>query len=241
MTAVGPRSEAGRMSAAHESSRSGLRRRFVGRFWATHQRSQAANRLLAQALAGLPQGARGLNVGSGQTRLDARLLNLDLARSQAVDCIADALRLPFASASFALVVSQETVEHLPDPFAAVGEMARVLRQGGTLYLQAPFVIGYHPGPEDYWRFTRAGMRRLLEQAGIARVQVQPVIGAGTGLHRILVEFAAGLAARLLPAAYFVVKGLAALVFYPLKWLDSWLLGGSQRDRIPGGYVAVGKK
>ena len=180
-------------------------------------------------------------MGSGETRLDIRLLNLDLARGAAVDCVADALQLPFPGSGFALVVSQETVEHLPDPFAAVHEMSRVLQPGGTLYLQAPFVIGYHPGPEDYWRFTRAGMRRLVEQAGLRQVQVEPVIGAGTGFHRILGEFLAGLAARVLPAAYAPVKGLAALVFYPLKWLDGWLLGGGQRDRIPGGYVAIGKK
>jgi SAM-dependent methyltransferase len=221
--------------------RSGLAGRFVGRFWATHHRSAAANRLLAEVLAGLSADGRGLNVGSGHTRLDARLLNLDLARSHAVDCVADALCLPFSAGCFGLVVSQETVEHLPDPFLAVREMARVLRPGGTLYLQAPFVIGYHPGPEDYWRFSRAGMRRLLEQAGLAQAQVQPVIGAGTGLHRILVEFVAGLAAALLPASYLIVKGLAALLFYPLKWLDAWLLRAGQRDRIAGGYVAIGKK
>jgi SAM-dependent methyltransferase len=219
----------------------GLRGRFVRRFWATHHGAPAAAKLLAQVLAELPQDGRGLNVGSGETRLDPRLLNLDLARGAAVDCVADALQLPFPRSGFALVVSQETVEHLPDPFEAVHEMSRVLQPGGTLYLQAPFVIGYHPGPEDYWRFTRAGMRRLVEQAGFRQVQVEPVIGAGTGFHRILGEFLAGLAARVLPATYAPAKGLAALVFYPLKWLDGWLLGGGQRDRIPGGYVAIGKK
>ena len=182
------------------SGTGGLRGRFVRRFWATHQRAPAAAKLLAQVLAELPQDGRGLNVGSGGTRLDARLLNLDLARAAAVDCVADALRLPFPRSRFTLVVSQETVEHLPDPFGAVIEMVRVLQPGGTLYLQAPFVIGYHPGPEDYWRFTRAGMRRLVEQAGLRLVQLVPVIGAGTGFHRVLGEFLAGLAARVCRAA-----------------------------------------
>lgn len=217
------------------------RSRFVRRFWATHHRSRAAAELLGGVLLDLPADGRGLNVGCGEARLDRRLIHLDRTRTPAVDCMADAHRLPFAEAAFPLVVSQETVEHLPDPFEAVREMARVLRPAGTLYLQAPFVIGYHPGPEDYWRFTRAGMRRLLEQAGLRVVRVQPVIGPGTGLHRILVEFAAGLIARLVPAAYASAKGLAALAFYPVKWLDGWLLSAAQADRIPGGYVAIGQK
>lgn len=230
------------MSAAGTPSATArLRGWFVSRFWATHHRSRAADRLLRQTLGQLRPEGRGLNVGCGEARLDRRLVNLDLARTPAVDLVADGLRLPFPGARFDLVISQETVEHLPDPFGAVREMARVLRPGGMLHLQAPFVIGYHPGPEDYWRFSRAGMRRLLEQAGLAEVRVEPAIGSGTGFHRILVEFAAGLAARVLPAAYMPAKALCALVFYPFKWLDGWLLRGAQRDRIPGGYVAIGKR
>lgn len=229
------------MIASRPTMPARLRSWFVSRFWATHHRSRQAERLLGQSLAQLQPHGRGLNVGCGDIRLDPRLIHLDLARTPAVDVVADGQRLPFAPAQFDLLVSQETVEHLPDPFAAVQDMARVLRPGGRLHLQAPFVIGYHPGPEDYWRFSRAGMARLLEQAGLNEVQVVPAIGSGTGFHRILVEFLAVLAARMLPAAYLPAKALAALAFYPFKWLDGWLLRGAQRDRIPGGYIAIGKR
>jgi len=50
---------------------------------------------------------------------------------------ADAQRLPFATGSFDVVISCETIEHLPDPQAALAEMARVCRRGGLLYLTAP--------------------------------------------------------------------------------------------------------
>jgi SAM-dependent methyltransferase len=167
------------------------------------------------------------------------LVNFDLARTSGVDILGDAIRLPFPDASFALVLSQEMVEHVPDPFQAVREMARVLRPGGTLYLQAPFVIGYHPGPEDYWRFSRAGMRRLVEQAGLECVRVEPAVGAGTGMYRIAVEFFAGIPARILPALYLPAKALGSIVFYPFVWWNGWLARGLQSDRIPGGYFAIG--
>jgi ubiquinone/menaquinone biosynthesis C-methylase UbiE len=50
---------------------------------------------------------------------------------------ADAHHLPFASKSFDLVVSCETIEHLIDPSAALDEMARVCKPGGLLYLTTP--------------------------------------------------------------------------------------------------------
>jgi SAM-dependent methyltransferase len=218
----------------------GIRKRFVRAFWAAHNDSPAVRRtlraLLADGLAG-----RGLNLGCGEERLDPRLVNYDLVRTPAVDVRGDALSLPFPAGSFALVLSQEMVEHVADPFRAVREMARVLVPGGTLYLQAPFVIGYHPGPEDYWRFTRAGMRRLVEQAGLECVRLEPAVGGGTGMYRIAVEFCAGIAARILPVLYLPAKALASVLWYPLVWWNGFLSRGAQADRIPGGYFAVAVK
>jgi len=50
---------------------------------------------------------------------------------------ADSQRLPFADNSFDVIISCETIEHVPDPPAALKEMARVCRTGGLLYLTTP--------------------------------------------------------------------------------------------------------
>jgi SAM-dependent methyltransferase len=217
-----------------------IRKRFVRKFWAAQNDSTAVRREIQSLVSNL-RGGRGLNLGCGDTRLDPRLVNFDLVRTGAVDVLGDALALPFPDAYFSLVVSQEMVEHVPDPFQAVREIARVLREGGTLYLQAPFVIGYHPGPEDYWRFSRAGMRRLIEAAGLDCTRVEPAIGAGTGMYRIAVEFFAGIPARIVPALYLPAKAFASVIFYPLVWWNGFLANGRQSDRIPGGYFAIGVK
>jgi SAM-dependent methyltransferase len=218
----------------------GVRKRFVRAFWASHNDSPAIRREIRRRLEELGRG-RGLHLGCGDVRLDPRLVNFDIARTSAVDVAGDALALPFPAGCFELVLSQEMVEHVADPFRAVREAARVLRPGGILYLQAPFVIGYHPGPEDYWRFTRAGIRRLVEQAGLECLRIEQAVGAGTGVYRILVEFFAAVPARIWPAWYLPSKALASLVCFPLKWFDGILAGGRQSDRIPGGYFAIGVK
>jgi ubiquinone/menaquinone biosynthesis C-methylase UbiE len=50
---------------------------------------------------------------------------------------ADAQQLPYRDQSFDVVISCETIEHLPDPLAGVSEFARVCRTGGLLYLTTP--------------------------------------------------------------------------------------------------------
>lgn len=49
----------------------------------------------------------------------------------------DALSLPFADGSFDRVVAAEVLEHVPDDRAAMAELARVLRPGGTLAVTVP--------------------------------------------------------------------------------------------------------
>jgi SAM-dependent methyltransferase len=49
----------------------------------------------------------------------------------------DATRLPFADATFDRVIASEVLEHIADDVAAMGELARVLRPGGTMAVTVP--------------------------------------------------------------------------------------------------------
>ncbi|MEA2363950.1 MAG: hypothetical protein QOD71_3095 [Thermoleophilaceae bacterium] len=51
--------------------------------------------------------------------------------------VADVSALPFEDGAFDLVVSFETIEHVPDPPRALSELARVLAQDGTLLISTP--------------------------------------------------------------------------------------------------------
>jgi SAM-dependent methyltransferase len=49
----------------------------------------------------------------------------------------DATRLPFADGAFDRIIASEVLEHIPDDGAAVHELARVLRPGGTMAVTVP--------------------------------------------------------------------------------------------------------
>ena len=49
----------------------------------------------------------------------------------------DALNLPFADNSFDVVIAAEIMEHIPDDGAAMAEVARVVRPGGTVAVTVP--------------------------------------------------------------------------------------------------------
>ena len=49
----------------------------------------------------------------------------------------DALHLPFPEATFDRVICSEVLEHIPDDLAAMTELTRVLRPGGTMAVTVP--------------------------------------------------------------------------------------------------------
>jgi SAM-dependent methyltransferase len=96
-----------------------------------------------------------------------RYLTLDVeARTDGVDYIADLEDMNVVpDASVDTVLCSEVLEHVPHPDRAVGEIARVLKPGGTLVITVPFMARLHEEPHDYFRYTRHGLRRLLGDAG----------------------------------------------------------------------------
>ena len=51
--------------------------------------------------------------------------------------VADVQAIPFADETFDVVVSQETLEHVPSPELGLAELVRVTRRGGTLLVTGP--------------------------------------------------------------------------------------------------------
>lgn len=65
-----------------------------------------------------------------------RYLSIDIDGSRAM-VAADLTALQFRDCSFAVVICSHVLEHVPDDRAAIAEIHRVLRPGGTAYLQHP--------------------------------------------------------------------------------------------------------
>jgi SAM-dependent methyltransferase len=89
----------------------------------------------------------------------------------------DALSLPFADGAFDRVIASEVLEHIPDDTAAMRELARVLRPGGTMAVTVPRCVPeavnwalsdeYHDTPGGHVRiYRRSTLERRLEAAGL---------------------------------------------------------------------------
>lgn len=119
--------------------------------------------------------------------------------------------LPVAAESVDALLSTQVLEHVADPALYLDECARVLRPGGRMLLSTHGFMVYHPDPVDYWRWTCAGLRRAVEQAGLEVVAFEGIMGPGaSGLQLVHDAVYFRLPRPLQPLWAFALQSLIAL-------------------------------
>jgi hypothetical protein len=182
---------------------------------------------------------RVLNVGGGPYRVSDAELVLNLAPFPGVDVIGDAHALPFADGAFDAAFSLAVLEHVADPRQVVAEMVRVLKPGGWLYSEVPFIFFFHGYPTDYTRYTLEGMKRLFGALEDAR------FGMTHGPVSALLQSANMVLQMFLPERPRAVRKLANGAFrwfcFPLKYLDVPLRRHRDAHVVAGGFYVLGRK
>lgn len=169
------------------------------------------------------------------TSAGASYVGLDGPWNPAADLVGAPDAVPVADASFAVVVCTQTLEHLPDPAAAVRELHRVVQPGGCVLVSTHGTAVYHPNPTDYWRWTGPGLEKLfLDNADWSSITVTP--GQGTAATTAML------------AAYYIDLACKRLHVRPLAvpFVYSLNLAGEALDRalpilrrpIPGSLTAT---
>jgi len=191
---------------------------------------------VAQALAVWPPGSAILEVGSGVRRVRDDVLNLEIDLFENVDIVANAARMPFLDETFDLVICEAVLEHVPNPQAIVSEIIRVLRPGGHVYVEVPFLQGFHADPHDYQRYTLPGLRTLL--AGFEPVRDGVALGPSSALAWMLREYLTLFAPR---AVRTPVAVASAWLTTPVKYLDRFVGRRPGAERIASSMYFWGSK
>lgn len=133
-----------------------------------------------------------------------------------VNVIGDAMRLPLQDGSVDLMFSSGVFEHINNPELAMKEALRVLKPGGMIYADIPFIRGYHADPVDYQRYTYSGIETVFARNGFKLIEKGvcdgPFTAAVLGALDIL---------KLIPtrAVAGVFRWGFSWILHPLKYID----------------------
>jgi SAM-dependent methyltransferase len=172
-------------------------------------------------------GARGSGTEALYDSAGIDRIGTDVYASPYTDLVADGHSLPFKSASFDAVWIQAVLEHVVEPSQVAAEIYRVLRPGGLVFADTPFMQQVHEKAYDFTRFTLSGHRWLFRR--FEQIDAGAAGGAGTATVwsiRYLVR-ALGSGDKL--------ATLAALPFFWLRFLDRLTKRRPNADAASGVY------
>ena len=78
----------------------------------------------------------------------------------------------FKDASFDVVISGQTFEHIPYFWKVMEEIKRILKPGGYCCIISPSIGEYNESPTDGYRFSSVGLRNLANYVGLDVIKVQ---------------------------------------------------------------------
>lgn len=224
--------------------------RAVAKRWlpslAANPRSQRNFERLVRLLRGDTRRPRvlvlgGHGLGQGMQPLaedpDIELVETDVALGGRTKLVCDAHDLPFADGCMDGVVVQAVLEHVLDPVRCVAEIHRVLKPGGVVYAETPFMQQVHLGRYDFTRFTPLGHRRLFRH--FDEVASGSAGGPGVALGWSYLYFLRGFAKRRRGIAIAAV--VARLTAFWLKYFDHVIIDRPGAQDGTWGYYFLGRR
>lgn len=166
------------------------------------------------------------------------------------DIFADAVKIPLPDGYCDCISMISVLEHLPDPEAALKETSRIMKQNGTLILVTPQNYPLHDLPYDFFRYTRFGLKELLNKTGFEIIKVKPMgnypVFAGQMfnvfiLNKILELMRRNLIWKLVLAALLPFILLACLISNLLSLVFSGLIKDYQVGSFSVCNLVVAKK
>lgn len=143
-------------------------------------------------------------------------------------------RLETSDAWADLVLSTQVLEHVDDPKLYLYEAHRVLKPGGKLILSTHGTWMFHPDPNDYWRWTSQGLRKIVTESGFEIMDFQGMMGRSSiGLQLFQDGF-------LFKIPKFIVP-VFSLIMQVLIWLADLTTTRKTRNQDAGNFVLIAEK
>lgn len=210
----------------------------------TWQCDEQVSKALARVLARGEARPRIVDLGAGGRRISPGTVALDFVAGPGTDVVGDVHRLPFADASLDLVFATGLFEHVADERGVIAEIHRVLRKGGLVHVEVPFLEQYHADPIDCRRLTVEGLELEMRAQGFRSLKKGAHIGPTVTLLNTTARwFSLWLEGESRPAraASFGCFAALSVLFWPFRFLDGILKRKKGAQALAMGVYFTGEK
>jgi len=180
-----------------------------------------------------------VNLGSGPKKIREDVINVDFYPFTNIDIVADIARLPFKNSSIDVVINEFVLEHTKNYQVAINEIKRVLKPDGLIYIAVPFVASFHSSPDDYRRWSKEGLKELMQD--FREIESGVRCGPTSAMVSIFNEWLATLLSFGSKYLHQILLLIFTVITSPLKLLDYLISKFPSAQNIAFGFYYIGRK
>jgi len=177
-------------------------------------------------------GMRVLNAGSSSLRYGPNFVNVDIQDKEGVDLVCDIHTLPPDIGPFDAVICNAALQYCHNPHQVAAEFMRVLKPGGLLFIDAPWVQPFCEDTADRHRYSEAALRDIFQAFDI--VESGPSILPGSALAMLCIHIAGSLTTN--KYVNHALRLTASLLTLPLRAIRT-----TQPHKTAGAFYLIARK
>lgn len=142
-------------------------------------------------------------------------------------------RFPLEDASYDHVIAINVLEHIYKHQNVLNESHRVIKKWGKLIMVTPFMFNVHGSPDDYFRYTRSALQKILIEAGFDSESIE-IHEIWSGVFSVFYQMISGM----IPT--YPLRTIIKKIFV---WIDRLLSRISKKYKVlmsayPLGYITT---
>lgn len=164
----------------------------------------------------LALGKRILNAGSSSVRYGENCINVDIQDKGNVDYVCDIHELPNSIGEFDAIICNAVLQYCRNPETVAKQFYKVLKPGGYLFVDVPWIQPFCPDTPDRFRFSQEALRQIFADFKI--ISMGSSIRSGSAFAMLGVYISQNLTRN--KYVNFVLSKAVELILFPFRWLKT---------------------
>lgn len=173
-----------------------------------------------------------LNAGSSTLRYGNNCVNVDIQDKPNVDMVCDIHKLPESIGFFDAIICNATLQYCDDPKKVAQEFHRVLKSGGYLFVDAPWIQPFCIETPDKLRFSQDALKSYF--SNFEQIEIGSSIRSGSAFAMLGVRIAQNMTTNKY-INYGLVK-LATVLLFPFRWIRT-----ADESKTAGAFYMIARK
>lgn len=173
-----------------------------------------------------------LNAGSSTLRYGANCVNVDIQDKPNVDVICDIHDIPESLGYFDAIICNATLQYCDRPIKVAEEFYRVLKPGGYLFVDAPWIQPFCIETPDKLRFSQDALKSIF--SNFEHIEIGSSIRSGSAFAMLGVRIAQNMTTNKY-INYGLFK-LATVVLFPFRWIKT-----ADESKTAGAFYMIARK